>query len=185
MSVSTIPPGSFILAVMRPSPFLRVAAFVAAVGAVSACASFGENIACPDPTVGITDSAIVVFIDSVEPPPRRFLIATADYGDSALPEQARSAMALEGPTYMFPSDPAVNQQVRDRLLRAGPFPALLVFYHGMQPLGDTAVDVTFSGRFVTGEWDGMIAPRRAVRMVCASNGMWTTRRPAADTTDAS
>lgn len=171
---------------MRYPSSVPVAAFVAAVAGVAACASFGDNIECPPPSVAITDSAVVAFFDSVEPPPRRFLIATADYGDSSLPEAARAAMGMEGPTYMFPSDPAVNQQVRDRLVRSGPFPALLVFYHGMEALGDTAVNVTFSGRFVTGPHEGIIAPHTPVRMVCAANGAWRVARPArAETTSTS
>ncbi len=171
---------------MRYSSSLPLAAFVAAVGGVSACASLGDNVECAPPTLAITDSAVVAFFDSVEPPPRRFLIATSDYGDSSLPEPARVAMGMQGPTYLFPADPAVNQPVRDRLVRSGPFPALLVFYHGMQPQGDTGVDITFSGRFVTGPHEGIIAPHTPVRMVCGANGTWQVARPPrADTTSTS
>ena len=167
---------------MRYSTLPPLAAFVAGVGAVSACASLGENMPCPEPSVGITDSAIVAFIDTVQPTPRRFLVATADWGDSSLPEPARAAMGLQGPTYMYPADSSVNQQVRDRLVRAGPSTVLLVFYHGMQPLGDTAVDITFSGRFVTGVQDGMVVPHTPVRMYC-SNGVWLADPPS-DSADA-
>lgn len=174
----------------RPRPHRRsrlpaLAGFVAAVSIVSACASFGDSYSCPEPTVGITDSAVVAFFETVEPPPRRFLIATADYGDSALPEAATRGMYMEGPTYMYPNDSALTQQVRDRLVRAGPFPAILIFYHGMEPLGDSAVDVTFSGRFVTGAQHGMVVPHKSVRMACSEDGTWQVRRPSyEDTTGA-
>ncbi|HUF25771.1 MAG TPA: hypothetical protein VMM18_02220 [Gemmatimonadaceae bacterium] len=149
---------------------------------VAACDIGGSRrVACPTPTMSLTDTAAVAYVGSVEPLPMRFLIATSEYGDSALPEPAVAGIRSKGPSYFYPPDPTRNAPVRERLVRAGPFPALLVFYHGMEVHGDTAADFTFSGSFVTGNYDGTVAPHHSVRMVCADGRWQLASRVQADT----
>ena len=162
----------------RPVPVLML---TLAGAAIAACESGPEAVPCAEPTVSIIGPASLVFADSVEPTPRKFLFPTSAWGDSALPDVAASALRGRGPSYLFPPDPGLNQQVRDRLVASGPYSGLLVFYHGMQAHADTAVDVTFSGRFITGPQDGMVVPHKSVRMVCDA-GRWAM--PRADTAGA-
>ena len=153
-----------------------------ALGVLSACESGPDPLACPAPTVALTQVAAVAYADTLEPTPRKFLFATqSSWGDSALPEAAAVGLRAKGPSYLFPPDTGLNRQVRNRLVASGPFSGFLPFYHGMQMHGDTAVDFTFSGRFVTGEYDGLVMPHRAIRMVCdGTTGTWITPKPPAD-----
>lgn len=163
----------------RPLP---VVVLTLAVSALAACESGPAEVPCPAPSVNIIGPAALAFADSVEPPPRKFLFPTSAWGDSALPDVAASALRGEGPSYLFPPDSNVNRPVRDGLIKSGPYSGLLVFYHGIQSHGDTAVDVTFSGRFVTGPQDGMVVPHKSVRMVCNA-GRWAMERPDTAGTD--
>lgn len=169
------------MTVFRARPFLALAI---ALGALTACESGPDMIACPTPTVNLTQLAAVAYVDSLEPTPRKFLFSTLSaWGDSALPEPAAIGLRAKGPSYLYPPDSSMNRQVRDRLVASGPFSGFLPFYHGMQVHGDTAVDFTFSGRFVTGSYDGLVLPHKAVRLVCDGlTGTWTTPKAPADST---
>ena len=169
---------------MNASRALPAVSLATALAALVACQSGPDMIACPAPTVELTQVAAVAYIDSLEPTPRKFLFATqSSWGDSALPEPAAVGLRGKGPSYLYPPDSSLNRQVRDRLVGSGPFSGFLPFYHGMQAHGDTAVDFTFSGRFVTGSYDGLVVPHKAVRLVCdGTTGNWITPKPAADST---
>ena len=168
------------MTVSRALPLLVLGTTLTAI----ACDSGPDPIACPAPTAELIQIAAVAYVDSLEPTPRKFLLATMSaWGDSALPDAAAKALALKGPPYLYPPDSAANKPVRDRLIRSGPFSGFLPFYHGMQVHGDTAVDFTFSGRFVTGSYDNLVMPHKAVRLVCdGTTGNWATPKPPADST---
>lgn len=169
------------MTVTRALPFVVLGT---ALTVLAACESGPEMIACPAPTVDLTQIAAVAYVDSLEPTPRKFLFATqSTWGDSALPEPAAVGLRAKGPSYLFPPDTNLNRQVRNRLVASGPFSGFLPFYHGMQAHGDTAVDFTFSGRFITGSYDGLVVPHKAVRLVCdGTTGTWTTPKAPADST---
>ena len=168
------------MTVSRALPLLVLGTALTAI----ACDSGPDLIACPAPTADLIQIAAVAYIDSLEPTPRKFLFATMSaWGDSALPDAAAKALDGKGPSYLYPPDSATNKVVRDRLIRSGPFSGFLPFYHGMQVHGDTAVDFTFSGRFVTGSYDNLVMPHKPVRLVCdGTTGTWTTPKAPADST---
>jgi len=122
--------------------------------------------ACPQPTTAI-GLAVGRFIEQTQPKPRRFLAAT----DAMLPDFGMRELQDRGPTYFYPPVPAQQAIVRDRLTDVGPWPALLVRFHGLStPSGDRAV-VTLSGQWVLGELDGDEVQRTEIRLACTT-GRW-------------
>lgn len=122
---------------------------------------------CTDPTSALVAPAVDVYVKSVVPKPRRFLIASGT--DSALPLGSEARLQRHGPTYVFPADPALRQRVLTRLDSVaaiyGDMPTLLVTYRGVARAGDDRAIVRLGGYFVSGSPTGTVA-HRAVQFVC-------------------
>ena len=131
---------------------------------------------CADPTTALVAPAVDVYVKSVAPKPRRFLIASGT--DSALPGGAESRLQSYGPTYVFPADPALRQRVLTRLDSVaeiyGDMPTLLVTYRGVARAGDDRAVVRLGGYFVSGSPKGTVA-HRAVQFVC-DTARWNVAR---------
>lgn len=154
---------------VQPPRFPAVpAVVVAAVLMLTAC-SGGEGkktnaeVACRQSKDSATWRAVVAYTKSAQPYAQRFLSAAA--GDSALPEVGVEALQDRGPTWLFPSDSAGRTKVRDRL-NDGVANTMLVFWHGIQQEGDTAVTIRLNGRYVGGEHEGTVAPSKVYRFKC-------------------
>ncbi|HET9003163.1 MAG TPA: hypothetical protein VFN39_04085 [Gemmatimonadaceae bacterium] len=144
------------------------AVLVAAVLTIAAC-SGGDSkkatagVTCRQPKDSATWRAVVAYAKSSDPYAQRFLSAAA--GDSALPEVGVAALQDRGPTWLFPGDSAGRTKVRNRL-NDGIANTLLVYWHGFQQEGDTAMTIRLSGRYVGGEREGTVARARVYRFKC-------------------
>lgn len=122
---------------------------------------------CADPTPALVPAAIDIYVRSVTPRPRRFLIASGT--DSALPSSSDSRLQRHGPTYLFPPDTALRRPLLARLdsvsSDVGDMPTLLVTYRGVNRTDEYRAIVRLGGYFVGGDNDGKIA-HRAVQFVC-------------------
>lgn len=122
---------------------------------------------CDAPTTALVPAAMDAYLQSVQPKPRRFLIASGT--DSALPVDAEGRLQRRGPTYIFPADPALRSRVLSRLDSLaepyGDVPTLLVTYRGVQRAGEDRAVVRLGGYFLGGSNDGAVA-HRAVQFVC-------------------
>ena len=122
---------------------------------------------CADPTTALVAPAVDVYVKSVAPKPRRFLIASGT--DSALPGRAESRLQNFGPTYVFPADTTLRRRVLARLDSIaedyGDMPTLLVTYRGVARAGDDRAVVRLGGYFLSGSPKGTVA-HRAVQFVC-------------------
>lgn len=151
---------------------LRDVAVVAGPLVLAACTQEPRDNArflgpCADPTPALAAPAIDPYIRSVVPRPRRFLVASGT--DSALPGTAEAKLQQFGPTYLFPSDPALRARQLARLDSIardyGDMPTLLVTYRGVNRAGDNRAVVRLGGFFLTGSPKGTMA-HRAVQFVC-------------------
>ena len=121
---------------------------------------------CPQPTTAI-GLAVGRYVEQTQPKPMRFLAAT----EAMLPDFGMRELQDRGPTYFYPPVPEQQAVVRNKLTDVGPWPALLVRYHGLStPSADRAV-VTLSGQWVLGDLDGHEVPRAEVRLSCTA-GSW-------------
>lgn len=128
-------------------------------------AAVAETAGCSAADTTPVELAVLQFITAAVPRPMRFL--TAAGSDSALPEDGFRVLQDKGPTYFYTAEPKGQAQVREKLINAGPWPALLVVYHGSKPneKGDTVV-VTLGGHYVTGKEDGNTVPKRTIAVHC-------------------
>lgn len=154
---------------VQPPRFPAVSAvLVAAVLTLAAC-SGGDSkkaaagVTCRQSNDSATWHAVVAYAKSSNPFAQRFLSAAA--GDSALPEVGLAALQDRGPTWLFPADSAGRSKVRDRL-NDGVANTLLVYWHGFQQEGDTAMAIRLSGRYIGGEHEGTVAPSKVYRFTC-------------------
>jgi hypothetical protein len=141
---------------------------IAAVLTLAAC-SGGDSrktaagVTCRQSKDSATWRAVVAYAKSSDPYAQRFLSAAA--GDSALPEIGLEALQDRGPTWLFPADSAGRTKVRDRL-NDGIANTLLVYWHGTQFEGDTAMTIRLSGRYIGGANEGTVARSKVYRFKC-------------------
>jgi hypothetical protein len=157
---------------MTRVPHTLRAALAAALVSISACKQEPRDNArflgdCAAPTLALVPPAVDVFVKSVRPTPRRFLIASGT--DSALPTGAESGLQRHGPTYLFPPDTALRRRLLARLDSVaesyGDMPTLLVTFRGIDRAGDDRAVVRLGGYFVGGATNGTVA-HRTVQFVC-------------------
>ena len=138
-------------------------------------AARGGAQACAQPP---GDSAYFVatqeYLKGLTPKPRRFLSPVGT--DSALPDAAFKALQDNGPSYLYPSDPAGQKKVLDRLEEVGPWTALLVSWHGVERLGESAAVIHLRGHFLLGaDSNAQATQARLVRFDC-EGGRWRFTR---------
>jgi hypothetical protein len=152
-----------------------------ALAVVTACAQEPRDNArflgdCTDPTAALVPAALDVYVRSVVPKPRRFLIAAGT--DSALPGGSEGRLQRHGPTYIFPADTALRRRVLTRLDSiAGTFgdmPTLLVTFRGVDRAGEHRAVVRLGGYFLGGTSNGTVA-HRTVGFVC-DTARWNVGR---------
>jgi hypothetical protein len=71
-----------------------------------------------------------------------------------------------GPTFMWPTDPARQDQMRALLKERGEYTTMLLTFKGMERTGRDEVIVRFGGRYVGTDMDGRDAPLGAVYFGC-------------------
>ena len=149
--------------------FPAVPAVIAAVALTLAACSGGDSkktaagVTCRQSNDSATWRAVVAYAKSSDPFAQRFLSAAS--GDSALPEVGVEALQDRGPTWLFPADSAGRTKVRDRL-NDGVANTMLVYWHGIQQEGDTAMTIRLSGRYVGGAREGTVARSKVYRFKC-------------------
>lgn len=154
---------------VQPPRFPAVPALVVAAVLVLAACSGGESskttagVTCRQSKDSATWRAVVAYAKSSNPFAQRFLSAAS--GDSALPEVGVEALQDRGPTWLFPADSAGRTKVRDRL-NDGIANTLLVYWHGTQFEGDTAMTIRLSGRYIGGAKEGTVAGSKVYRFKC-------------------
>jgi hypothetical protein len=157
------------------------ALLVVALLGVTACAQEPRDNArflgdCAAPTLALVPPAVDAFVQSMNPKPRRFLIAAGT--DSALPTGAESRLQRHGPTYLFPPDTALRRRLLARLDSVaegyGDMPTLLVTFRGVDRAGEERAVVRLGGHFLGGVNDGKVA-HRAVQFVC-DTARWNVGR---------
>jgi hypothetical protein len=157
---------------MTPAPRTPGMSLLAAALAAAACTQEPRNNArflgdCAAPTLALVPAAVDVYVKSVYPTPRRFLLPVGT--DSALPGGAESRLQRHGPTYLFPADTALRRRVLARLDSVaedyGDMPTLLVTFRGIDRAGDDRAVVRLGGHFIGGASDGKVA-HRTVQFVC-------------------
>ncbi|MEP6764626.1 MAG: hypothetical protein ABJB66_09965 [Gemmatimonadaceae bacterium] len=121
-------------------------------------------------TVAIRD-----FIKNSEPKPMRFLSAAGT--DSAVPDEGLRALQDKGPTYFYAGSEEQKKKVRDKIELAGPFTALLIVMRSDKKNADGTEVVSLGGHYLTGEFDGKVAPARAYTMSCDTAG-WSIKSKA-------
>ena len=137
--------------------------------AVAACGGGGEHrpavakCAAP-PGDSAYAAAVREYLKGLQPTPLRFLVAIGT--DSQLPDVAREELSHKQPTYLYPKDSAGQKVVRDKLARVGPWATLLVTWHGAKQIDDGSAVVHLGGTYVGGEFDGQVAPKRAIYFTC-------------------
>jgi hypothetical protein len=122
-----------------------------------------SGVTCRQSKDSATWRAVVAYAKSSGPFAQRFLSAAA--GDSALPEVGVEALQDRGPTWLFPADSAGRTKVRNRL-NDGVANTLLVYWHGFQEEGDSAMTIRLGGRYIGGEHEGTVAPSKVYRFTC-------------------
>jgi hypothetical protein len=150
---------------------LALAAVVSACSGGAGGSSAAES--CRQSPDSATWLAVLSYIKEARPYPQRFLSAALT--DSALPDVGVSALQEKGPTYFFPPDSAGRTKVRNKMDDVGPYTSLLVAWHGIHRMGDTALVVELSGRYVGGKFEGTAAPLRGFLFRCTT-GRWTLAR---------
>ncbi len=154
---------------VQPPRFPAVPAVVLAAVLTLAACSGGDSrktpagATCRQSNDSATWRAVVAFAKSSDPYAQRFLSAST--GDSALPEVGVEALQDRGPTWLFPADSAGRTKVRDRL-NDGVANTLLVYWHGFQHEGDTAMTIRLSGRYIGGAHEGKVATEKVYRFKC-------------------
>lgn len=167
---------------VQPPRFPAVPAVVVAAALTLAACSGGDSrktaagVTCRQSNDSATWRAVVAYAKSSQPYAQRFLSAAS--GDSALPEVGVEALQDRGPTWLFPADSAGRTKVRDRL-NDGIANTLLVYWHGFQQEGDTAMTVRLNGRYIGGAHEGTVAKGMVYRFKCPEDRWVLT-----DSTDA-
>lgn len=120
--------------------------------------------------------AVLQFITEASPRAMRFLTAAGT--DSAVPDDGFKILQDKGPTYFYSSDAKGQAQVRQKLDLAGPWPSLLVVYHGTSTnSGGDTVKVTLGGHYVGGEHDAKIIENRVVSVFCEGTQWKVVKAP--------
>src|SRR4051812_12675451 len=96
-----------------PAP---LATLVFAAGALAACGpSDGSSHASRDPSLACratmddaVGTAVASYVKPLKPKPERFLVSAGT--DSAVGDAGLVALQDKGPTYLFPGDPALQEQ---------------------------------------------------------------------------
>src|SRR6478672_439970 len=154
---------------VQPPRFPAVPAVLLAAALTLAACSGGDSkktaagVTCRQSTDSATCRAVVAYAKSSDPFAQRFLCASS--GDSALPEVGVEALQDRGPTWLFPADSAGRTKVRDRL-NDGIANTLLVYWHGTQQEGDTAMTIRLSGRYIGGAREGTLSKAKVYRFKC-------------------
>jgi hypothetical protein len=133
----------------------------------SAAVTAGPSCVSRDSTpVGL---AVLDFVTRSEPLPKRFLSAAGT--DSAVPDDGFSVLQNEGPTYFYSSDTVAQRKIREKLEQVGPYPSMLVVFHGKTETDNgNTVTVRLGGHYVGGDDDGKLAPIRAYEIRCDTTG---------------
>lgn len=111
-------------------------------------------------------SALDEYVTNLDPQPQRFLYFAA--GDSALPDQGRTYLQEKGPTYIWPSDPALQKKQLETLKNKGEAITLLVLYTGMDTTKTTR-SIGFAGRFLDAADSDRTAPAKNIQFQCRGN----------------
>lgn len=176
------PLAALLPAALLPAAILPAALVLAAcaggeprsAGGSAAAARGGRACARPP-----GDSAYFVatqeYLKGLQPKPRRFLSPVGT--DSELPPAAFKAIQDAGPSYLYPRDPAGQKAVLTRLQDVGPWTALLLSWHGVERVGDTAAFIRLRGHFLIDEGGGQAraAPARRIRFDCTADRWRFTR----------
>ncbi len=124
----------------------------------------GSAIRCAEPGDSVLYKSVAAYVRQLEPRPVRFVMAPS--GTEALPSAARAAMQQIGPTFMWPSDPARQQEMRAMLKERGQFTTMLLSFKGMERTNRDEVVVRFGGRYIGTDMDGREAPLGVVYFAC-------------------
>ncbi|MDQ6829310.1 MAG: hypothetical protein M3081_10635 [Gemmatimonadota bacterium] len=108
--------------------------------------------------------AVEKYVSTVEPKPRRFLVAVGT--DSTLPDAGRSALQHRGPTFLYPADSAHRTTLQQHLDSLQDIPTLLVSFGGVKQSSGGELQVVLASRYVGGKNAGASHPARAVRFTC-------------------
>lgn len=124
---------------------------------------------CAEGTDDALTLAVREYIKTATPKPQRFLVSVGT--DSALSEAGQRALQDKGPMYLFPAQPALQQQMRTLLHDKGDYTTLLLVLRDATRRDSTAI-VRLDGHYVGGEEDGRPAGPRVYQVSCAA-GKWT------------
>lgn len=130
-------------------------------------AAAGPSCVSPDTTpVGL---AVLDFITTAQPLPKRFLSAAGT--DSAVPDDGFKVLQDKGPTYFYSSDTVAQRKIREKLEEVGPYPSMLVVFRGTTEgeQGKT-VTVRLGGHYVGGDDHGKVAATRSYDVTCEPAG---------------
>lgn len=108
------------------------------------------------------------YVKGADPIPRRFLTVVGS--DSALPEMGTKVLAEYGPTYYWAGSEKSKADLREKLERVGPYPALLVVIRGNTKVNATTQSIRLGGHYVTGEFHGKVATSRQYSVTCGAAG---------------
>jgi len=113
--------------------------------------------------------AVLDFITKAEPLPKRFLSAAGT--DSAMPDDGFKVLQDKGPTYFYSSDTVAQRKIREKLEEVGPYPSMLVVFHGKTEADNgNTVTVRLGGHYVGGDDNGKVAPTRSFEVRCDTTG---------------
>ena len=133
--------------------------------------------ACVPDTGARVAAAVTDFIKNAQPTPQRYLTAAGT--DSALPEMGLKVLQDKGPTYFYPADTALREQVRGQLASIGDYNTILVTFRGIaEPAKDTAI-VRLGGHYIGGKAEGQHYGPRSYTLACDSTG-WRVASSAAE-----
>lgn len=108
------------------------------------------------------------YVKGADPVPRRFLTVVGS--DSAMSEMGTKVLAEYGPTYYWAGSEKSKADLREKLERVGPYPALLVVLRANTKVNATTQSIRLGGHYVTGEFDGKLATSRQYTITCSAAG---------------
>jgi hypothetical protein len=138
-------------------------------GSSSSPASAAKS-ACAKSTPKPIELAVADYLKKSDLVAQRFLMAVGT--DSALDDDGMRALQDNGPTYLYPTDPAQQAKVKGQLISMGSFTTMLVAKKAEKADASSAT-ITLSGHYVTGEHDGQKGPVRTYSFTCnADSASW-------------
>lgn len=118
--------------------------------------------------------AVLDYITTAEPRPLRFLNAVTT--DSALPAAAEVVVQDKGPTFYWLPQGNSQQQIREKLERAGQWPSMLVVVRENADNGDGTHTVRVGGTYIGKPLEGVVSPEKRYTLRCIvadSTASWT------------